>query len=311
MTEFIIGKFIRMFVALLVIVTLTFIVLRTSGDPAQTFLPPDASPKTVEDFREKWGLDRPLPDQYLAYLKNVMGGDLGHSFVDGRPASQVVGERIPKTLLLLGTSFFLMLAMGFPLGIISALKHNTWVDRLVMSIAVFGYSLPNFFLGILLILFFSMYLRWLPSTGSGTWQHLIMPVVTIGTAGAAVIARFVRSAMLEVISKPYVRSAKARGLSRFTVVVRHALPNAAIPTVTVIGFLLGSLIAGAVVTEAVFAWPGIGRLTVTAVASRDLAVVQTIVLLIAVTMVCVNLIVDLLYGWLDPRIRDGLQKGRN
>lgn len=311
MIGFLIGKAMRTVLALLIIVTLTFIVLRLAGDPAQTFLPPDTSPQAVEVFRVKWGLDRPLHEQYIAYLGNVVTGDLGHSFVDGRPAAVVVGERIPKTLLLLGTSFLLMLVMGMPLGIVSALKHDSWIDRTVMAVTVLGYSLPNFFLGILLILFFSMRLRWLPSTGSDSWQNLIMPAITIGTAGAAVIARFVRTAMLEVLSKPYVRAARARGLLEFAVVTRHAMPNAAIPTVTVIGFLLGSLIAGAVVTEAVFAWPGIGRLTVTSVSTRDLAVVQAIVLLIAATMVAANLAVDLVYGWLDPRIRDGARGGRS
>lgn len=304
MTGFVFGKVMRMFLALFIIVTLTFVVLRLAGDPAQTFLPPDASSKMIETFRAKWGLDRPLYEQYVSYVGNVLKGDLGRSFTDGRPATVVVGERIPKTLLLLGSSFVLMLLVGIPLGLLSALRHNTWIDRLVMTIAVVGYSLPNFFLGILLILLFAMRLRWLPSTGSDSWQNLIMPVITIGTTGAAVIARFVRAAMLDVLSKPYVRAARARGLSEFTVLIRHALPNAAIPTITVIGFLLGSLIAGGVVTEAVFAWPGIGRLTVAAVSTRDLAVVQTIVLLIAVTMVTANLIVDLMYGWLDPRIRE-------
>lgn len=309
MSTFVIGKCLRTILALLIIVTLTFFILRTSGDPALTFLPPDATPQMVESFREKWGLDRSLIEQYFTYLGTILQGDLGYSFTDGRPATEVVGERIPKTLLLLGASFLFMLAMGIPLGLLSALRHNTWIDRLIMSVAVAGYSLPNFFLGILLILFLSTQFHLLPSTGSTGWLHLIMPVLTIGTSGAAVIARFVRAAMLDVLNQPYIRTARARGLGEITVILRHALPNAAIPTVTVVGFLFGSLIAGAVVTEAVFAWPGIGRLTVTAVSTRDLAVVQTIVLLVASSMIFANLLVDFLYGWLDPRIGSAAGRG--
>lgn len=298
-------KAVRLVLALLIVVSLAFLCLRLAGDPAQTFLPPDASDLMIEKFREKWGLDRSLTAQYFSYLANVLRGDLGYSFVDGRPALDVVSERIPKTLALLGSALIVMVVLGVLLGVMAALSSNSWFDRLTMAIAVICYSLPNFFLGILLILLFAVTLRWLPSTGSSDWRHLVMPVLTIGASGAAVIARFVRAAMVEVLAKPYIRAARARGLSEFSVQLFHALPNAAIPTVTVIGFLLGNLVAGAVVTEAVFAWPGIGRLTVTAVANRDLAVIQTIVLIIAAAMVSANLFVDVLYGWLDPRVRDG------
>ena len=172
-----------------------------------------------------------------------------------------------------------------------------------MGFAVFGYSIPNFFLGIVLILIFAMWLRLLPSSGSGTWMHLIMPVVTLGTAGAGSIARFARSSMLEVLNKSYMRAATAKGVPRYRRIAWHALPNAAIPIVTIIGFRLGDLVAGSVVTETVFAWPGVGRLLVTSVSGRDLAIVQTILILVALTMVTANLVVDLIYGWIDPRIR--------
>ena len=303
MLSFFVGKFLRAVVALWIVVTLTFVVLRLAGDPAAAFLPPDAPAQQVEQFRSKWGLNRPLAVQYAAYVGNVVGGDFGRSFNDGRPAIVVVGERVPKTLLLLGSSFVFMLALGITLGTTAALTHNTPFDRMIMFVAVIGYSVPNFFLGIILILLLAVQLQWLPSTGSDGWQALVMPVVTIGTTGAAIIARFVRAALLEVMAKPHVRAARARGLREFVVFLGHVLPNAAIPTVTVIGFILGGLVAGGVVTESVFAWPGIGRLTVTAVASRDLAVVQAIVLLISASMVTANLAVDLLYGWLDPRTR--------
>ncbi len=305
MLGFIIGKVMRAIIALLLVVTLTFVSLRAAGDPAAAFLPPDAPIQQVDQFRSNWGLDRPVLVQYLVYLGNLAHGDFGQSFADGRPAIVVVGERVPKTLLLLGLSFVFMLVLGLALGTTAALTHRTPLDRAIMLVTVLGYSVPNFFLGLLLILVFAVQLRWLPSTGSDGWQTLIMPVITIGTTGAAIIARFVRSALLEVVGKPHVRAARARGLRDFIVVAGHVLPNAAIPTVTVIGFILGGLIAGGVITETVFAWPGIGRLTVTAVAARDLAVVQAIVLLIAASMVTANLMVDLLYGWLDPRVRAG------
>ena len=201
------------------------------------------------------------------------------------------------------TAFFTFL-IGIPAGIYSALHHNTAIDRSTMTLSVMGLSIPNFFLGVLLILLFSVTWRLLPSAGSETWQHYIMPVITMATAEAAVFARFTRSSMLEVLNEPYIRTAIAKGVPWKKVVREHALPNAAIPTVTVAGFFVGSLIVGGVITENVFAWPGVGRLLVNSVANRDLAVVQTAILLIAISMVTTNLIVDLSYGWLDPRVRD-------
>ena len=302
MTGFVVGKALRAVLALLILVTLTFVALRSAGDPTSTFLPPNATEREIQDFKRTWGLDRPLPVQYATYLANALQGDLGRSFQDGRLVTEVIGERIPATLLLLGLSFALMILLGVPLGVLAAFRHGTWVDRSVMVASVIGYSVPNFFLGVLLILVFAVQFRWLPSTGNDGLGALVMPVITIGTTGSAIITRFVRAAVLEVLSKPHVRAARARGLREVLVVAGHILPNAAIPTVTLIGFLLGGLIAGGVVTETLFAWPGIGRLTVTAAASRDLAVVQAIVLLVGASMVTANLIVDLLYGWLDPRI---------
>ena len=189
------------------------------------------------------------------------------------------------------------------MGILAALHRNSALDRFTMGFAVFGYSIPNFFLGIVLILIFAMWLRLLPSSGSGSFWHMLMPVLTLGTAGAGSLARFARSSMLEVLNKSYMRAAAAKGVPWLRRISWHALPNAAIPIVTVIGFRLGDLIAGSVVTETVFAWPGVGRLLVTSVSSRDLAIVQAILITVALTMVIANLLVDFLYGWLDPRIR--------
>jgi peptide/nickel transport system permease protein len=235
----------------------------------------------------------------------LVQGDFGISLRSGLGAWDVVSERAPKTALLGGTALFFALLIGIPLGVVAAARRDTRLDRAVMSLAVFGFSMPNFFLGILLILIFSLTLRWLPSSGSDSWLHLVMPAFTLGTAFAAQVARFTRSAMIDVLNRPYIRTAASKGAGPGRMTLAHALPNAAVPVVTIIGLQVGNLIGGAVITETVFAWPGIGRLLTIAVAQRDLAVVQTILILIAVTMVTANLIVDLLYGWLDPRVRDG------
>lgn len=296
-------KCLRALVTLWIVVTLTFVVLRTSGDPAMTILGAEATPEMILNFQRDWGLDRPLPLQYASYVGHVLGGDFGNSFLDGRPALTVVGERLPNTLKLAGLGFALMLAAGIPAGVIAALNRGRAVDRLVVTLAVVGHSVPSFFLAILLILLFSVRWRLLPSGGAGTDASIILPAVTIAAGGAGVIARFTRAAMLDALRQPFVRAMQARGLGWPRTVRAHVMPNAAIPTLTMIGFLLGGLVAGAVITETVFAWPGIGRLIITAVNRRDLAVVQCIVLLVATTMVLANLTVDLLYVWLDPRMR--------
>lgn len=303
--------FVKLFRAVLTIwlvLTFVFIVLRLSGDPATQLLPDDVDPETVAAYRIEWGLDRPLGEQYVRYFASAMEGHFGISFRDRRDALTVVFERVPATIQLGLTSFLFAVLLGVPLGIIAALKRNSPVDRFCMTFAVLGYSMPNFFLGVILILVFSLQYRLLPSSGSSTWMHMIMPVLTLSTAFAGSLARFTRSAVLEVLSKSYVRTARAKGMTPLREIVMHAMPNAAIPVVTVIGFKLGGLIGGAVVTESVFAWPGVGRLLVDAVANRDLAVVQAIVVLIALTMVVANLLVDLAYGWLDPRIRVASQR---
>ena len=293
----------RTLLTLWFVVTFAFIVLRVSGDPVQSLLGPDATVEEIAQFREAWGLDRPLPEQYLRYVVQMASGEFGTSYRDGRSVTEIIAERVPWTVLLGLSAYVMAILVGVPAGIVAALRRGSALDRLVMGFAVFGFALPNFFLGILLILLFSLTLQWLPSSGTGSILHLLMPAATLGVYTAGTLARFTRSAMLEVLSKPYMRAAAAKGAPPLYRVLRHALPNAAIPIVTIIGLNLGALVGGAVVVETVFAWPGIGRLLVTAVTSRDLAVVQALVLLVAVTMVAANLAVDLLYGLLDPRIR--------
>jgi len=285
------------------VVSFAFVVLRLSGDPALTIMSPEAPPEAIAAFRRAWGLDQPIWVQYLRYFGAILQGELGQSMRDGRPALVIVLERIPATLLLTIPALVLKVGIGVPAGIYAALHRNSLTDRLVMALSVAGFTVPSFVLGLVLVLIFAVDLGWLPSGGQDSWRSLVLPVVTMSLGGAGVLARFTRSAMLEVLGQPYIRTASAKGVPWGAVVRGHALPNAAVPVVTIVGFMVGSLIAGAVVVESVFSWPGVGRLMVVAVANRDLAVVQCILLLVASTMVASNLVVDLLYGVLDPRLR--------
>lgn len=300
----------RALLTVLLVVTFAFIVLRMSGDPALMMLSVDAPPEAIAAFRKAWGLDDPIWLQYLRYFQAIGEGELGRSMRDGRPALQLVVERIPAALALTVPALILKVGLGVPAGIYAALHRDSLADRAVMMAAVAGFTVPSFVLGLVLVLIFAVQLGWLPSGGQESWRHAILPVITLGMGGAAVLARFTRSAMLEVLGQPYIRTASAKGVPWRRVVTSHALPNAAIPITTILGFMVGSLIAGAVVVESVFSWPGIGRLLVVAVSNRDLAVVQCILLLVAATMVTANLLVDLLYGLLDPRLRGMAGGGR-
>ncbi len=303
MTGFVIRKLLRTLFTLFLVVTFVFFVLRLTGDPVSAMMPDDTDPAILDELRKQWGLDRPLGVQYLEYWFNLLQGDFGNAYRDGRPAIEIVAERVPATLKLTLTAFAFIVIAGFPLGIFAAVNRGTAIDRAIMTISVTGFSLPNFFLGILLIFLLSVTLRLLPAYGSDHWYNLIMPVITLGTAGAAVIARFVRSSMLEVLNAPYIRACRARGMTERAIIWTVALPNAAIPTITIMGFMVGTLIGGSIVTETVFAWPGIGRLLIDAVTARELAVVQIVVMITAASMVFANLAVDLLYLVIDPRRR--------
>lgn len=303
MIRFILLRFGRALLTITLVVTFAFIVLRLSGDPAMLILNVDAPAEAIAAFRKAWGLDQPVWIQYLNYVRNVALGDLGQSMRDGRPAAALVWERVPATLVLTLPALFIKVGVGVPSGVYAALHRGSWIDRAVMAAAVAGFTVPSFVLGLVLVLVFAVQLGWLPSGGQDSVLSPILPIITLGVGGAAILARFTRSAMLEVLGQPYIRTALAKGVPWRRVVRGHALPNAAIPTVTIVGFMVGSLLAGAVVVESVFSWPGVGRLLVVAVSNRDLAVVQTILLLVACTMVTANLVVDLLYGVLDPRLR--------
>ena len=303
MFVFFLTRLLRAAVTILAVVTFAFVVLRMSGDPAQVLLGPDVPQEAVDAFRKRWGLDQPLWIQYFAYIQSMLSGDFGVSMRDRSPAIELVMQRVPATLQLTIPALILKLVIGIPAGVYAALHRHSFADRGVILLAILGFTIPSFVMGLLLVLIFSVTLGLLPSGGQDTWMHGILPTITMSIGGIGILARFSRSAMIEVLGQPYVRTASAKGVTWPDVVWRHALPNASVPIVTIVGFMVGSLIAGAVVVESIFSWPGIGRLLVVSVSNRALAVVQCILLVIAVTMVISNLIVDLLYGWLDPRLR--------
>ncbi|TWT15616.1 ABC transporter permease [Reyranella sp. CPCC 100927] len=303
MAAILVRKLGRAALTVFLLITFTFVVLRLSGDPSFHVLGVDVDQAARDQFRARWGLDASILTQYGAYLAGITGGDFGRSFVGARPALDVVLERVPATLSLMGLAIGLAIAIGIPAGVVAAVYRNRSIDRLLIAVTAVGFCIPTFVTGITLILVFGAFLQVLPTSGGGTIAHYVMPVATIALADAAIFARFTRSAMLDVLRQPYIRAAMARGGSYAYVVRHHALPNAALPLVTIAGLILGSVIVGATITENVFAWPGIGRLLVASVVSRDVAVVQTIVILAGLSMVVTNLAVDLLYIWLDPRIR--------
>jgi ABC-type dipeptide/oligopeptide/nickel transport system permease component len=304
MLRYLVRKFLHTLLVAVGVVTLVFVALRMSGDPAATMLPGDASVDELRDLRHALGLDRPLHVQYVAFLGSAVRGDFGDSFRHQQPAFGLVLERLPATLELAFAALLLAVAVALPLGIVAAIYRGRAVDVLAMGFAVVGQATPYFWMGIMLILVVSVELGWLPTSGRGDWRHLILPAVTLGTHFAASLARLTRTSMLEVLGQNFVTTARAKGLGEWRVILAHALKNAAIPVITLIGLQFGTLLGGAVVTETIFAWPGVGRLAVQSIFVRDYPVVQAGVLVLALTFVAINLFVDLLYGTLDPRIRD-------
>ncbi len=282
---------------------IVFFLTYLSGDPAVLLSPADASPQQVEAFRKAAGFDRPIYVQYVDYLSKVVRGDFGYSYRQYQPAMPLVLERMPATLELTAVALLLALLVAFPLGIASALRPDGWIDNLARAGALFGQAMPSFWLGIMLILIVSVNLGLLPPSGRSGPESYILPALTLGAYTAAVVTRLLRSSLLEVLSQDYMRTARAKGLAERTALIRHALKNAAIPVVTVVGLQMGPLLGGAVITETVFAYPGMGLLAVNAIRSRDVAVVQSFVILVATMIVLINLFVDLLYRAIDPRIR--------
>ena len=286
------------------VLVITFAVTRlTPGDPAEIMAGLEASPEAVESIRVALGLDKPILTQFVIYVRDISRGDLGRSFFLGRDVSELIGEALPRTAQLALVALAFTAVIGIPAGIMSAVRKDTWIDGAARGTALVGVSIPPFFAGLLAILVFSYYVRWFPSFGSGTWKHLVLPGFTLGLFSAGLVMRLTRSAMLDVLSEDYVRTARAKGLSERTTLYVHALRNASIPVVTVIGLQLGGLLSGTVLTETVFSYPGIGRLLARSIFERDYPVVQGLILLIAMIYVAVNLLVDVVYSLIDPRIR--------
>jgi peptide/nickel transport system permease protein len=288
---------------LLGVSAVVFLILHLTGDPALLLLPPDASAEDVAKFRESMGFNDPVAVQYLRFLKGAVRGNFGESLRHGEPAMGLVLERLPATFELAGAGLLIALCLAIPAGIVSAVRRNTPIDYLSTVVALLGQAMPTFWLGIMLILIFSVRLNWLPSSGRGDLQHLLLPAITLGLFTTARITRLTRSGMLEVLGQDYIRTARAKGVNEPPVVWKHALKNAAIPIVTIVGIELGTLLGGSVITETIFAWPGVGRLSVQAISNRDYPVVQSAVFLLASTFVVVNFLVDVVYTYLDPRIR--------
>ena len=280
-----------------------FAILHLTGDPAALLLPPDATAEDIARFRKAMGFDDPWIVQYGRFLTGAIHGNFGESLRHGEPAMALVLERLPATFQLAGAGLLLALCLAVPAGIVSAVKRNTVIDYFSTVVALLGQAMPTFWLGIMLILVFSVHFNWLPSSGRGDLQHLVLPAVTLGLFTTARITRLTRSGMLEVLGQDYIRTARAKGVSEQPVVWKHALKNASIPIVTIVGIELGTLLGGSVITETIFAWPGVGRLSVQAIFNRDYPVVQAAVFILASTFVVVNFLVDLAYTWLDPRIR--------
>jgi ABC-type dipeptide/oligopeptide/nickel transport system permease component len=280
-----------------------FFILHLTGDPAALLLPPDATAEDIAKFRTAMGFDDPWVVQYARFLKGAVRGDFGESLRHGEPAMGLVLERLPATFELAGAGLLIALTLAIPAGIVSAVRRNTSVDYVSTVVALLGQAMPTFWLGIMLILIFSVRLNWLPSSGRGSLEHLILPAITLGLFTTARITRLTRSGMLEVLGQDYIRTARAKGVAEPPVVWKHALKNASIPIVTIVGIELGTLLGGSVITETIFAWPGVGRLSVQAIFNRDYPVVQSAVFLLASTFVIVNFLVDVVYTYLDPRIR--------
>ena len=293
----------RSLVTLFLLTAVVFFALHLTGDPARIMLGDGADAKALAAFRAQWGLDKPLWEQFVIYLQKFLTLDMGRSYLTGLPVKDVFLNAFWPTLDLMIPTAIVTLLIGIPAGVIAALNRNTAIDRGMMFISVFGYAVPNFFMGVLLLLIFSIWLGWLPSYGNTTIWHYIMPIITMATSEAAIFSRYARSAMIDALRMPCVKAAQMRGLPKRRIIWLHALPNAMLSILTIMGFFLGTLVAGAVITENVFSWPGVGKLLVQSVANRDIPVVQLIVLATGASLIIANLAMDLLALVVNPRLR--------
>lgn len=305
MATYIIRRLLHTLLVVFAAVIVVFVLVRLSGDPAEMMAGPTATPAEIEQLRHDLGFDRPIYVQLISYLGDALRGDLGDSLRYKEPALKVVAARLPATLELTMIAMAISILIAVPAGVISATRRDGIIDRVVMLLAVIGQTVPVFWLGIVMIVIFAVQLKWLPTSGRGSWEQLLMPATALALYNMARIARLVRSEMLDVISQEYVRVARSKGLTEKVIVLRHALKNAAIPVITIIGLQFGHLLGGAVVTETVFAWPGLGRLMVQSIGFRDFPTIQVAVLILAIAVALINLLIDLSYAWFDPRIRYG------
>lgn len=304
MTQYILRRLLLVIPVLIGVSIVVFWMIRAiPGDPARVIAGEAATEETLERIREQYGLNEPTHVQYGIFLKNVLKGDFGRSIRSRRPVIDEIETRLWPTLELALGSLAVALILGVSTGVLSAVRPNSWVDAISTFIALVGISMPVFWLGLMFMYLFSYQLEWFPTTGRGTWRHLVLPAVTLGLSSAAIIARMTRSSMLEVLRQDYVRTARAKGLPERVIVLKHAFRNALIPILTVTGLQFGTLLGGAVLTESVFAWPGIGRLMVESIIARDYPVVQMAVLVVALAFILINLLVDILYAYVDPAIR--------
>lgn len=302
MTTYIIRRLLESVLVLLGAVAITFIITRATGDPARLMLSDGATAEQLADFRRDYGLDQPIPVQFARYINDCLHGDLGNSIRHSLPVTSLILDKLPNTLKLTFAALLISILLSFPIGIFVALHRNTIADSAGTIFALNGQAMPSFWVGLMLSFVFGVKLRWLPISGAESWRHLILPAATLGFYLTGRLTRLIRSSMLEVLGKEYIRTARSKGLLEKVVIWKHALRNAAIPVITYIGLIFADLLGGAMVIETVFAWPGIGRLVINAVLQRDFPLVQGVVLFSALIFVIVNLIVDILYTVLDPRI---------
>jgi len=304
MARYLLRRLLLTLPVLLGVATLVFSLIHlVPGDPAQSMLGDSAPAADVATLRQSLGLDRPLLVQYKSFLTGIVRGDLGKSFRYGTPVTREIGSRLVRTIQLALAAMAVAILLAIPLGIVAAVWKGTAVDHAAMTVSLVGISMPNFWLGPLLAILFAVVLGWLPVSGTGSVAHLVLPAVTLGAALAAILARMTRASVLEELRELYVMAARARGLSRLRAIVHHAFRNSLIPIVTIIGLQFGAVLTGTIITETIFAWPGVGRLLIQAINFRDYPLVQGCILFISFTYVMMNLLTDLTYGWLDPRIR--------
>lgn len=308
MSGYLVHRLALSLIAMLGVITIVFILLHVSGDPALLLVTQDATRQDIERIRQAYGLDRPLSVQYVRFIERVARGDLGYSYRQGLPVTELIADRISATFKLALASLAVAIVLGVTLGMAAAVRRGSGVDTTAMTVALLGTSMPSFWLGLLLIIVFGVKLGWLPVSGYGGLDHLVMPAFVLGGFYAAQVSRLTRTSLLEVLAQDYIRTGRAKGLRPRTVLFRHALRNAALPVLTVLGLSFGQMLGGAIVVESIFAWPGMGRLAVQAVLGRDFPVVQGVTIVGAAVFLAVNLTVDLIYGWVDPRLRSAAQR---